>query len=898
MSTPQIHRLSAEEVFHVLGARPEGLTEPEAAHRQEEFGPNRLREAARTPWARRLMANTTHFLALLLWGAAGLAFLSESLHPGEGMAFLGWAIVAVILINAGFTWWQEQKAERAMAALQRLLPRLVTVRREGRVRQIPAEEVVPGDCLLLNEGDRVPADGRLVEAHQLQVNLAALTGESEPLRCRAEPVARGELLESPNVIFAGTGVVAGSGVAVAFATGMQTEFGKIAHLTTQVEPELTPLQREIVKVTRMIGALATAMGIVFFALGWGIGRSFWENFLFAVGILVANVPEGLLPTVTLSLAMGAQRLAKKRAVVKQLTSVETLGCATVICTDKTGTLTQNRMAVVRAYALGEILDREQPARPIPVDGLWSHWWGVLSLCGNARIAADGEETGDPTEIALLRWAREEGRVHDLPRLGEFLFDVDRKRMTTLHPGKEGSVAYVKGALEAVLPRCAAFAERGGIAPLDEARRAAILRTHEIFARRALRVLALAYRNLPPGAIGGEAEAIERDLVFLGLVGLFDPLRPEAPEAVARCHQAGIRVIMITGDSPVTACAVAEQVGLGTSEGLRVLEGKALDRLTDQEIRPLLRGSGLVLARMLPRHKLRVVTLLKETGEVVAVTGDGVNDAPALKRADIGIAMGIAGTQVAKEAADVVLLDDNFATIVAAIEEGRAVYANIRKFVTYIFASNVPEIVPYLAFILFRIPLPLTIIQILAVDLGTDMMPALALGAEPPDPRVMQEPPRSRQEHLLNLPLLARAYLFLGPIEAAAGMLAFFWVMDRGGWAWGEGIAVTNPLYLQATTACLAAIVVSQVGNVFACRSGTTSAFRLGWMSNPWIWRGIAVELGLLVFIAYHPWGQRLFGTAPLDGWTWLILLPWPFILLGAEEIRKAAVKLRNGKFEM
>ncbi|MBI5379743.1 MAG: cation-transporting P-type ATPase, partial [Nitrospirae bacterium] len=413
MSAPQIHRLSVDEVFHVLGTRSDGLTEPEAAHRLEEFGPNRLREAARTPWARRFLVNTTHFLALLLWGAAGLAFVSESLHPGEGMAFLGWAIVAVIFINAGFTWWQEQKAERAMTALQRLLPRLVTVRREGRVRQIPAEEVVPGDCLLLNEGDRVPADGRLVEARQLQVNVAALTGESEPLRRRAEPGVQDEILESPNLVFAGTSVVTGWGVSVAFATGMQTEFGKIAHLTTQVEPEITPLQREIVKVTRVIGTLATVMGVVFFALGWGIGRSFWENFLFAVGILVANVPEGLLPTVTLALAMGAQRLAKKRAVVKQLTSVETLGCATVICTDKTGTLTQNRMTVVRAYALGEILDREQPARPIPVDDLWTHWWGVLGLCGNARITATGEETGDPTEAALLRWAREEGRVLDL-----------------------------------------------------------------------------------------------------------------------------------------------------------------------------------------------------------------------------------------------------------------------------------------------------------------------------------------------------------------------------------------------------------------------------------------------------------------------------------------------------
>lgn len=454
------------------------------------------------------------------------------------------------------------------------------------------------------------------------------------------------------------------------------------------------------------------------------------------------------------------------------------------------------------------------------------------------------------------------------------------------------MAYVKGALESLLPRCASAAEGGGIVPLDKTCREAILRTHEAFARQALRVLALAYRELPSTAVGREAEDLERDLVFLGLVGLFDPPRPEAPEAVARCHQAGIRVIMITGDNPVTASALAEQVGLGKKGELRVLEGANLDRLSDQEMRPELKAPGLVLARMHPRHKLRVVTVLKEMGEVVAVTGDGVNDAPALRKADIGIAMGIAGTEVAKEAAHVVLMDDNFATIVAAIEEGRAVYANIRKFVTYIFASNIPEIVPYLAYILFRIPLPLTIIQILAVDLGTDMMPALALGAEPPDPRVMQEPPRSRQERLLNLPLLARAYLFLGPIEAVAGMSAFFWVMGQGGWAWGERVAVTDPLYLQATAACLAAIVVSQVGNVFACRSATTSAWRLGWFSNPLIWLGISIELFLLFLILYHPWGQRFFGTLPLDLWTWLILLPWPLILLAAEEIRKGVLRLK------
>ncbi len=901
----QIHRLSVEEALKALGTTDQGLSEVEAERRLREFGLNALQAAEDIPVLAMLGRQCTHFLALLLWAAAALAFVADWMKPGEGMDLLAWAIIGVIGVNALFSFVQEYKAERAIIALRRLLPMRVKVVRIGEIREVPASDLAPGDLAILAEGDRVPADGRVIAAVQFRVDNAPLTGESIPKSRTAEAAATGSLVESANIVFAGTTVLSGTARVAIFATGMNTEFGKIAHLTSGIEAELSPLQHEIRKVTRLIAAISIGIGFAFFGLGVLIGRSFWENFVFAVGLLVANVPEGLLPTVTLALAVGGQRMAKRKALVKNLAAVETLGCATVICTDKTGTLTENRMAVTRIYIDGREIRvsgssvTTEAGEPVTPDLLerWTPLFAIAVGCNNAgrRHGEDGAAptfVGDPTEIALLQCAdalRPTG-PDLLPRVGEFPFDADRKRMTTIHAVSASRVAYVKGAPETVLPICRSTFRGGRAIPLGETERQAIVDRLNAFAGSALRVLALAYRELPGADRLPLMEEAERDLTFVGLIAMFDPPRQEVPEAVARCKRAGIKPVMITGDNSRTALAIARTIGMVRNEKVPVLEGGQIEQMRDEELKAALAGPEILFARMTPTQKMRVVTLLKEMGEVVAVTGDGVNDAPALKKADIGIAMGIAGTDVAKEAADIVLLDDNFATIVNAVEEGRAVYENIRKFVTYILASNIPEIVPYLASVVLRIPLLLTIVQILAVDLGTDMLPALGLGAEPPDANTMDRAPRSRNERLLNVPLLARSYLFLGPIEAAAAMSAGLWYLSYSGWEWGIDLHAASPLYRQATTVAFAAIVICQVANVYACRSPKASVLSVGLFTNRLIVWGIAVEVVILGLIVYSPIGHRIFGTDAFPAGFWWPLIGCAILLLLAEEARKGIVR--------
>ncbi|MHB8844362.1 MAG: cation-translocating P-type ATPase [Nitrospirota bacterium] len=868
----KINEQSKGDVFRSLVTSDAGLSEDEAARRLAEFGPNAIRAARRRPLPLRFLGQFTHFLAVILWLAAGLSFLSEYLNPGEGMLTLGLAVVGVIVINALFTFIQEYRAEKALEALKRLLPFRVIVRRDGIERELPADRVVPGDLIRITEGDKVPADLRLVEANDLRTNNASLTGESEPVPRGTEPFP-GDPINSPNIAFAGTTVVNGSGAGVVYATGMRTEFGRIALLTGTVTPGLSPLQKEIVKATRLVAAIAAVVGLSFFAVGFFIGRSFWDNFIFGVGITVALIPEGMLPTVTLALAMGSQRMAKRNALIKTLTSVETLGSVSVICTDKTGTLTQNRMEVKEAVELGE-----------PDEHARKKLFAIAQHCNNTR-EVDGELKGEPTEIALSVSARALLGGRPAERVREFPFDPDRKRMSIVAVLEGQPMVLTKGAPERVLEICTTCLKDGRPVPFDGPLREEATRLFHGLMDKGLRVLAFAFRELQKGTASPGREDAEQGMVFTGFIGLEDPPRPEVPGALLKCREAGIRTIMITGDASRTAVAIAREIGLVSGDPV-VVEGAEFANLSDAELRGVLAKPEVLFTRMTPKHKLRVVSTLKDEGERVAVTGDGVNDAPALKRADIGIAMGITGTDVAKEAADMVLLDDNFATIINAVEEGRTVYENIRKFITYIFASNIPEAIPYLAYILFRIPLPLTIMQILAVDLGTDMLPALALGAERPTPGIMKLPPRPPAERLIGIALISRAYFFLGIIEAAACMFAFFWVLRGGGWTWGQDLALTDPLYLQATTACLTAIIVCQVANVFACRSNRESLLTIGWAANRLIFLGIGVELLLQLFIVYHPLGNAIFDTAPISPGTWLMLIPFAAALLLAEEVRK------------
>lgn len=858
-----------------------GLSASEAARRAVAFGPNRVEGSVAQPLWLMFVREFGHFFALLLWLAAGLAFLAAYADPGQGMFQLGVAIVGVIVVNGCFSFWQAYRAERALAALQQLLPLQVDVRRDGVLLQLPASTLVPGDIVQLAEGAKVPADCRVIESWGLRVNLATLTGESYARSVTADAAPANDLLQAANLLFAGTLIIAGECTAVVFATGMRTEFGRIAHLTQSTGEATSPLQREIQRVSRLVAMLALALGGVFFAIGQFIGLPFWGNFTFAIGIIVANVPEGLLPTVTLALALAAQRMARRQALVRHLPAVEALGSATVILTDKTGTLTCNRMRVRELFVAGRHhLAAERWPR---TDDLRLR--ATARFCHGLKFH-DGVPAGDPMEIALWEFAGEIPAFGE--RASEFPFDSERRRMSVVWRESDGSGSlYCKGAPEALFALCTTWLDGNTARPFDAAAQGVFRSAQEDLAARGLRVLALAWRPLL-----AEEPAAEADLQLCGLVGLEDPPRPDVHEAVTRCRSAGIKVIMATGDHPHTAVAIAREVDLVRSATPCVMTGDALRDMSPAALQLALDAPEIVFARMTADQKMLVTQALQRKGEVVAVTGDGVNDAPALKTADIGIAMGLSGTDVAREAADIVLLDDHFATIVNAVEEGRAVFDNIRKFLTYILTSNIPELVPYLASVLFGIPLPLTVIQILAVDLGTDMLPALALGAELPNPEVMQRPPRSRHERLLSWPLLARAYLFLGPLEAIAAMALFFLVLFGQGWSYGQSLSASALPYLQATTACLMGIVLAQMGNVFICRHPQLPFWRFPLFGNRLLVAGLIVEVGLLLVIVFTDAGNRLFGTAPVAAEIWLWGAAFAIALVVCEEIRKYLVRRR------
>ncbi len=875
--------LVSADLLALLGSGAAGLSTDEVDRRQRACGLNRLERVRRRPLLGRLLEQFGSFFAVLLWIAGGFAFLA-------GMPELGWAVFAVIVVNGIFSFLQEYRAERAVEALQHMLPREITVLRDGGERRVATTSLVPGDLVRLEEGDQVPADGQLLSAAGLRVDQSALTGEPHSvfkLPAAGNDRANVPLPERQELVFAGTSVVAGSGLCVARATGMRTEIGAIAHLTQTVVEEPSPLQREMRQVTRVVTMLAVSFGAGFFLLGLATGMlPLSDALLFALGVIVANVPEGLLPTLTLALALGVQRMASQRSLMRRLSSLEALGATTVICTDKTGTLTQNRMAARFVWISGRTLDVSGPGGETSSD--------LRELFEAAVLASQAtEDHGDPTEMAIVGGAAQAGLdpgklrlAHDL--LAPYPFESFRKRMTLVRAvAGGGATAYVKGAPKETLALCDTIRWQGQTIALAEEQRRVLLADHDRLAANGLRILAVAIRRLTDDLVGAGASVVEQRLTFLGLIALWDPPRPEVKGAVALCRRAGIRVVMVTGDYGLTADAIARQVGLPVD---KVVTGEELERLAPESLRRLLAEPGVLFARTSPAHKLAIVSALKTAGEVVAVTGDGVNDAPALKAADIGVAMGKRGSEVAKEAAVMVVTDDNFASIVAAVRQGRAIYANMGKFVTYIFASNVPELVPFLAFVFLGIPLPLTVMQILVVDLGTDLLPALALGAEPAEPNVMDRPPRRQNARLLGARRLLHAYAFLGAAEALLSLGAFFWTYWLAGWRPGLTMVAEGLLYRRATTMTLAAIVAAQVGNVFACRTDRESVFRVGLFSNPRVLGGIVAEIGLLVALILVPPFPAVFKTAALSFSEWGVLLVMPPIMLLLEEGRKWIVR--------
>jgi magnesium-transporting ATPase (P-type) len=943
---PAGERLDPEEridrLFRHLGTSRSGLSAREARRRLEQHGPNEIERRRGPSHVRDLARQFTHPLALLLWVAAALA-------AATGVVPLAAAIVGVIVLNAVFAFTQELQAERATEALREYLPPQARVRRGGEEVQVDATTLVPGDLLLIGEGDRLCADARLIEGY-VEVDASPLTGESQPVaRTARRSRLAGSPLESEDLVFSGTLCTEGEAEAVVYATGMATQLGRIAALSQRIRTEVSPLQVQVNRVAVLIAAIAVAAGVLFFAIGTTIaGLSLGDSVTFAIGLLVANVPEGLLPTITLALAVGVRRMARRRALVKRLTAVETLGSTDVICTDKTGTLTEGRMSVHALWAEGEELRPGTARAPVPDLAATANPASVSDAsilasrepfsallrtalrCNNAaarRETGGWRREGDPGESALLVAAAALGEdvesaqaERDAVRRAIFHFDPRLKRMTTLDEEPGGRLWYhTKGAPLELLERCGSIRGRDGDRPLSAADRSAVEEAFERYASLGMRVLGFAERRAAAGGAGEQPagdpapqrgspgaraaasaaarESAEAALTFVGLVVLEDPLRPEVVDSVARCRRAGVRIIVVTGDHGLTATAVAREAGIVSGEPT-VLSGTEVDAMPERRLdRLLTETEELIVARSNPETKLHLVEALEAEGHTVAMTGDGVNDAPALRRADIGVAMGESGTDVARETATMVLADDNFASIAAAIEEGRVVYENIRKFITYIFAHTTPEVVPFLLFALSggTIPLPLTALQILAIDLGTETLPALALGREPAEPGILDRPPRPRSENIVQGEMLTRAWLWLGLLEAALVLAGFFVVLTDAGWSPGDPTGTGSPLhdaYLAATTMTFAGITACQVGTAFAARTSRASLRRIGPLSNPLLLWGIGFELVFAAALVYLPPLQDVFGTAAISPAHLALLLPFPFIVWGTDELRRWALRRR------
>jgi len=930
MSSTPIYSLRVNEVFQSLETSLKGLSATEAGSRRALYGENILSEQAHPQIWRKYAAQATHPFVLVMIIAGAITIWQREF----ALALVIW-LVAVV--NAGFSFWREYQAERAVEKLRHLLPTYAHVIREGKDVHLPAAEIVPGDVLILAEGDNIPADARVVEEYGLRVNNASLTGESLAARKTADAsvVSGISELERPNLIFAGTSVASGTGKAVVYATGMLTQFGRIAQLTQAVQEEPSPFHQELQRLSRRLSIVAIGIGaLVLLITVYGPTVKEHINInpiLLALGIIVAITPEGLPVTLTLSLARAVQRLTTRGVLCKRLSIVETLGNVSVICTDKSGTLTQNQMTVREVWVARQKLQvsgvgyepkghyQPNPAGAACEKDLDALLTAAMS-CNNARINPPSPEhptwtsLGDQTEAALkvaaMKAGIEEGYVNALyTRTHELPFDARRKRMTTIHRSHQGDLAFVKGAPREVLQLCTHILTNGESVPLTEEVRSEIMSVNDEYARRALRVLALARRALPPRSGAYTPENVERELTFLGLMAMMDPPRPEVERAVAVCRQAGIRIVMITGDYGLTAESLARRVGMITSSNPSIITGAELDAMDDVALKQAL-DKEVIFARMAPDHKLRLVSVFQSRGDVVAVTGDGVNDAPALRKADVGIAMGIIGTDVAKEAADVILTNDNFDAIVSAIEEGRAIYDNIRKFITYIFSSNVAEVAPFLATSAFGIPLALTVRQILAIDMGTDILPALALGIEKPEAGIMNQPPRPRFQPLLDRPLLTHAFLWLGMIEAILCYIGFIAVYVLSGHAPGLGIpfleTIAWPRWFTfggsgivdhiAQTVFYAGVVMAQVGNVFACRTFKAHNRQQGWFSNPTLLLGVLLDVVIIAILIYIPPLASAFDHVPLPLSFWPALILFAPVLYALEWLRKTFAR-RFGKMK-
>jgi len=847
-----------------------GLSEQEAAERLLKYGRNELAEFKRESLLAKFIRQFQQFMVFLLLGAAIIAlFLGETLD-----AIMIFAIVLMLGI-LGFV--QEYKAEKAFEALKRLVSPQARVIRDGIVKIVDAREIVPGDFVILELGDRVPADGRVIESISMSVDEAALTGESVPVR---------KDMEKSNKVFMGTVVVAGRGKIVVEKTGMATEIGRIAQMVQEVEKERTPLEIDLEKIGKQLSVGVMALCAIIFISGVLYGFEFFTMFLTAVSLAVAAIPEGLPAVVTIALALGVQRMSKRNAIVRKLKSVETLGSADVICTDKTGTLTKNEMTVRKIFVNNKMIDVSgsgyapignftHGGKEIAASGELELLLRIGVLCNTTHLTEEPQRgwtvIGDSTEGALLVAAAKAGMWREellkkWPEIGELPFDSERKRMTTLHAEGKGKkkIAYMKGAPESILRISSRIIENGKVRRLTPSDRKRITEINDSLTSKGYRTLAIGYKEFD--GVKFAVDAVEREMIFVGIVGMMDTPREEVKPAIELCKTAGIRVIMITGDHPLTAKAVAEELGI---DGGKVLTGEQLDSIDDKKLKDVVEEVS-VFARVSPAHKLRIVDALHSNGHIVAMTGDGVNDSPALKRADIGVAMGLTGTDVAKESSDLILADDNFATIVAAVEEGRGIYENIRKTLFYLLSGNLAEVMIIFLAVLFGLPLPLVAIQILWINLVTDGLPAIALAADPISKDVMNRPPRKKNESVWKG---MGIFLIESPlIMIAATLLLFFHNVQKGDLLLAQTMAFTMIIMLEKTKA-------------FACRSLEKPLGRRVF-ENRWLVYATLLTITLHIAILYTPFLDELFRVKPLGLEEWLIMIGASLFLYSYIEIRK------------
>jgi len=919
------HQLDHKELYDQLDSSPDGLTAAAVVERLERYGGNELEERGlRSPWVV-LASQFTEIMVIVLLIAAVISFAI-----GETTDAIMIMIIVVLNAILGFT--QEYRAERAMAALKQLSVPTVRVRREGHVREVAATNLVPGDIILLEAGARVPADARVTESVNLRVEEAALTGESVPVDKIDDPLEGDNipLGDRRNMVFMGTAITYGRGTAIVVETGMRTELGKIADMLQQVTEERTPLQRRMAELGKWLAVGSAFLVAIVFGVGIWQGGEVQEMFLTAVSLAVAAVPEGLPAVVTIALALGAQRMVKRNALIRKLPAVETLGSVTTICSDKTGTLTENRMTVTILDVAGARLDlserlertgaslgpNEEPiTEPDPDIALLPDPDIALLLAGAAlandatlELAADGSggyhSVGDPTEAALVvaaarlgLWKAEMEEL--LPRVAEVPFTSHRvarnpvqsersavRRIPDCIP-QSSYVAFTKGAVDSLLDICDRIWNEGAIEPMNDEWRARIERADDGLAEEGMRVLGVAMRLMDALPAEEDEDALETDSIFVGLAGMIDPPRLEVREAVAECRTAGIRPVMITGDHPLTALHIARDLGIAESgENSQVITGQQLAQMSVAELDDVV-GQVSVYARVSPEHKVKIVESLKDLGQIVAMTGDGVNDAPALKRADIGVAMGITGTDVSKEASDMVLLDDNFATIVHAVEEGRTIYENIRKFVKYTMSSNVGEILVMLLAPFLGLPLPLNALQILWINLLTDGLPGLALGIEPAAPDTMDRPPHPPSESVMARGL-GTYILWVGPLM---GFLALLPGLLNG--RLGIGLATHGAWRTVVfTTLCLA-----QMGNALAIRSDRLTLLQLGITTNPALLGAVTLTFLLQVAVIYLPFMQKIFGTEPLTAQQFLFSLALSAVVMVTVELVKWIRQLLERRVE-